>query len=228
MTPIQYTTPLTGRVEEVGGPVFMDEYVSGGGYDGLQKALTQMTPVEVVGLVKDANLCGRGGAGFPTGIKWGFVAQGDAADGGVKYLVCNGDEMEPGTFKDRYLIEYNPHILIEGMIIAAYAIQAEKAYVFLRGEYHYPKAQLTTAIQEAKDRGFLGDNICGSGFNLDLRIHSSGEVDTFAAKRLHCSMPWKANARNLGPNRHFRLQVVLGVDLRSLTTSRLSAMFQVL
>ena len=171
---LQETKPLTGRVEEVGGPVFMDDYVSGGGYQAVQKAFREMTPAEVVELVKDANLCGRGGAGFPTGIKWGFVAQGDAADGGVKYLVCNGDEMEPGTFKDRYLIEYNPHILIEGMILGAYAIQAEQAYVFLRGEYHFPKSQLAKAIQEAKDSGFLGDNILGSGFNLDLRIHSSG------------------------------------------------------
>ena len=171
---LQDIKPLTGRIEEVGGPVFVDDYVAGGGYEGLRKALAEMKPADVVALVKDANLRGRGGAGFPTGMKWGFVAQGERADGGVKYLVCNGDEMEPGTFKDRYLIENNPHILIEGMVIAAYAIQAEQAYVFLRGEYHYPKSQLLKAIQEAEARGFLGNNICGSDFNLELRIHSSG------------------------------------------------------
>ncbi|MCY3857385.1 MAG: NADH-quinone oxidoreductase subunit NuoF [Gammaproteobacteria bacterium] len=168
------TKPLTGRVEEVGGPVFLADYEASGGYVAARKAITQMTPSEVIDEVKDSNLRGRGGAGFPTGTKWGFVPPGPSPDGGVKYLVCNGDEMEPGTFKDRWLISNNPHSLIEGMLIGAYAIGATKAYVFLRGEYFEPKAKLAKAIDEAKAAGYLGDGLFGSDFDLDLRIHSSG------------------------------------------------------
>ncbi|MYD44249.1 MAG: NADH-quinone oxidoreductase subunit F, partial [Gammaproteobacteria bacterium] len=119
---LQATKPLTGRVEEVGGPVFLADYEAGGGYTAARDALKHRSPAEIIDLVKDANLRGRGGAGFPTGTKWGFVAPGPCPDGGLKYLVCNGDEMEPGTFKDRWLISNNPHVLLEGMIIAAYAI----------------------------------------------------------------------------------------------------------
>ena len=171
---LQATKPLTGRVEEVGGPVFLADYEAGGGYTAARDALKHRSPAEIIDLVKDANLRGRGGAGFPTGTKWGFVAPGPCPDGGLKYLVCNGDEMEPGTFKDRWLISNNPHVLLEGMIIAAYAIGAEQAYVFLRGEYFEPKAKLEKAIQEATAAGYLGNDIFRSGFNLDLRIHSSG------------------------------------------------------
>ena len=119
------TKPLLGRVEEVGGFVDLNAYEAGQGYEAARKALTSMSPEEIVSLVKASNLRGRGGAGFPTGLKWSFVPQGDAAGEGAKYLVCNADEMEPGTFKDRFLLENNPHVLIEGMIIGAYAIQAE-------------------------------------------------------------------------------------------------------
>lgn len=168
------TKPLLGRVEEVGGRVFIDEYEKGGGYEAARTALTTMEPSSVIDLVKDSNLRGRGGAGFPTGIKWSFVPQGDVAGNGPKYLVCNGDEMEPGTFKDRYLLEFNPHLLVEGMIIAAFAIQAEYAYVFLRGEYHEPYGYLTKALGEATAHGYLGKNLFGTDYNLDLRIHSSG------------------------------------------------------
>ena len=165
--------PLIGVVDEVGGPVGLSAYEAHDGYAGARKALASMTPDEVVALVKDANLRGRGGAGFPTGLKWSFVPQGDKADGGVKYLVCNGDEMEPGTFKDRYLLEYNPHLLVEGMIIGAWAIGAEQGYVFLRGEYHLPYRRLQAAIDEAYAKGYLGKNLFGGGFNFDLRIHRS-------------------------------------------------------
>ena len=168
------TKPLLGRVEEVGGLVDLNAYEAGQGYAAARKALTTMSPEEIDNLVKDANLRGRGGAGFPTGLKWSFVPQGDAAGQGVKYLVCNADEMEPGTFKDRFLLEHNPHVLIEGMIIGAYAIQAEKAYIFLRGEYHQPYRRLVEALADATARGFLGNGIFGTDFNLDLRIHSSG------------------------------------------------------
>ena len=165
--------PLTGIVDVLGGLVDLAAYEAHEGYAGARQALTHMTPAEVIELVKDANLRGRGGAGFPTGLKWSFVPQGDASDGGLKYLVCNGDEMEPGTFKDRYLLEYNPHLLVEGMIIGAYAIGAAQGYVFLRGEYHEPYRQLQTAIDDAKAKGYLGQNVFGSGFDFDLRIHRS-------------------------------------------------------
>ncbi len=165
--------PLTGIVDALGGLVDLAAYEAHEGYAGARQALTHMTPAEVIELVKDANLRGRGGAGFPTGLKWSFVPQGEASDGGLKYLVCNGDEMEPGTFKDRYLLEYNPHLLVEGMIIGAYAIGAAQGYVFLRGEYHEPYRQLQTAIDDAKAKGYLGQNVFGSGFDFDLRIHRS-------------------------------------------------------
>lgn len=171
---IQDNKPLIGLVEESGGvPVFMAAYEASGGYSAARTALTSHSPIQVIDLVKEAGLRGRGGAGFSTGLKWSF-AQGEPATPGYKYLVCNGDEMEPGTFKDRYLIEFNPHLLIEGMIIGAYAIQAEKAYVFLRGEYHEAHRHLDRAIQEALNKGYLGQDIFGSDFNLDLRIHTSG------------------------------------------------------
>ena len=165
--------PMIGVVDDVGGLVDLAAYEAHEGYAGARQALSAMTPGEVIELVKDANLRGRGGAGFPTGLKWSFVPQGDASDGGLKYLVCNGDEMEPGTFKDRYLLEYNPHLLVEGMIIGAYAIGAAQGYVFLRGEYHEPYRQLQQAIDDAKAKGYLGQNIFGSGFDFDLRIHRS-------------------------------------------------------
>ena len=165
--------PMIGVVDDVGGLVGLAAYEAHEGYAGARQALSAMTPGEVIELVKDANLRGRGGAGFPTGLKWSFVPQGDASDGGLKYLVCNGDEMEPGTFKDRYLLEYNPHLLVEGMIIGAYAIGAAQGYVFLRGEYHEPYRQLQQAIDDAKAKGYLGQNIFGSGFDFDLRIHRS-------------------------------------------------------
>jgi len=131
-----------------------------------------MVPAEVTNLVKSSNLLGRGGAGFPTGIKWSLVPM-DNNNSKPKYLVCNADEMEPGTFKDRYLLEGNPHQLIEGMIISAYAIQARKAYIFLRWAYKKAETELRKAISDAYKAGFLGENILGSGFSLDLYVHSS-------------------------------------------------------
>jgi len=166
--------PLTERIETENGLVDLAAYQRTGGYDAARRVVTSMTPEEVQDLVKDANLRGRGGAGFPTGVKWSFVPKGDAAGPGHKYLVCNADEMEPGTFKDRYLLEYDPHLLVEGMIIGAYAIQADKAYVFMRGEYHEGFRQLSRAIDDAKAQGFLGSNVFGSDFSVDLGIHRSG------------------------------------------------------
>jgi NADH-quinone oxidoreductase subunit F len=164
--------PLTKHIKPGSAAYNLEEYKQVGGFAGVNKALKNMTPVEVTNLVKASNLLGRGGAGFPTGVKWSLVPM-DGDKSRLKYLVCNADEMEPGTFKDRYLLEGNPHQLIEGMIISAYAIQAEKAYIFLRWAYKKAEAGLRKAIDEAYKAGYLGKNILGSGFNLDLYIHSS-------------------------------------------------------
>ncbi len=161
-------------------------YERAGGYTAARQALTTMTPKEVQDLVKKANLRGRGGAGFPTGQKWSFVPLGDAAGPGHKYLICNADEMEPGTFKDRYLMEFDPHPLIEGMLIAAYAIGADKAFIFLRGEYHGCERALKRAIAEASARGYLGANVFGSGFSVELAIAHVAAGATSAAKKRRC------------------------------------------
>ncbi len=163
--------PLTARIKPDNSTTSLSEYQAAHGYDGLKKSLT-MKPNEVVNLVKDANLRGRGGAGFNTGLKWSFVPQG-AQSSTPKYLVCNADEMEPGTFKDRWLMECDPHQLIEGMIISAYAIQASIAYLFLRADYNVCAEVLQKAIDDAYAANLLGDNILGSGFNLKFYLHTS-------------------------------------------------------
>ncbi len=163
--------PLTSNLRSDKQPVDIAAYEQAGGYEGLRKALT-MAPEDVTELVKKSNLRGRGGAGFPTGMKWSFVPMGPDAPH-PKYLVANADEMEPGTFKDRALMEGDPHQLIEGMVVAAYAIQADIAYIFLRGEYRCSAERLGAAIAEARNRGYLGPNILGSNYNLELHIHVS-------------------------------------------------------
>jgi NADH-quinone oxidoreductase subunit F len=164
--------PLTKHIINGAPPPGLKDWVASGGYKGVEKAIRDMTPAEVTGLVKASNLLGRGGAGFPTGVKWSLVPMGDDAPK-PKYLVCNADEMEPGTFKDRYLLEGNPHQLIAGMIISAYAIQAGKAYIFLRWAYKKAEAALRKALAEAYEAGYLGKNILNSGFDLDIYVHSS-------------------------------------------------------
>jgi len=166
--------PLTERIEACQGLVSLADYTASGGYAAARSALTGMTPEAVRELVKDANLRGRGGAGFPTGVKWGFVPPPDRATPGHVYLVCNADEMEPGTFKDRYLMEHDPHLLLEGMLIGAYAIGADCAYIFLRGEYHEPYRQLARAIADAERAGYLGQRIFDTEYDLTLSIHRSG------------------------------------------------------
>ena len=163
--------PLTKNIRPDGSPLSLKEYEKAGGYEGLRKAI-KLKPEEVTREVENSNLKGRGGAGFNTGKKWGFVPMGTDAPN-VKYLVANADEMEPGTFKDRLLMEGDPHQLIEGMIIAAYAIQATEAFIFLRWAYKKAEKYLGKAIAEAHEAGYLGKNILGSGFNLELNIHSS-------------------------------------------------------
>lgn len=150
----------------------LDEYQSligyqkNKGYKVLKKAL-KMKPGDIVNEVKDSGLRGRGGAGFPTGVKWGFLPQNK----NKRYLLCNADEGEPGTFKDRMMMERAPHQLIEGMIISAYAINSPKSYIYVRGEYDESRRILTKALEEAQQAGFLGDNILNSGFNHEMDIY---------------------------------------------------------
>ncbi len=164
--------PLTKNIRPGEEPLDLQGYERAGGYQAARKAIGTMTPQGVQQVVKDSNLRGRGGAGFPTGVKWSVVPMGDAAPH-PKYLVANADEMEPGTFKDRLLMEGNPHQLVEGMIVAAYAVEADVAYIFLRGEYVLAAERLSRAIAEAYEAGYLGRNLLGSGYNLELLLHTS-------------------------------------------------------
>lgn len=165
--------PLTQNIRPDGSPTFLADYEANGGYAGLRKALSGMTPEACLEEVKGSRLRGRGGAGFPTGMKWSFVPMGEKAGADHKYLIANADEMEPGTFKDRLILEQDPHQLIEGMMLAAYTIQADIAYVFLRGEYVLAAERLTRAISECYEAGYLGNNILNSGYSLELRLHRS-------------------------------------------------------
>ena len=164
--------PLTGDMRPDGRPLSIKEYEEKGGYQAARKALRGMAPKQVQDMVKDANLRGRGGAGFNTGLKWSFVSMGDDAPR-PKYLIVNADEMEPGTFKDRMLMEGDPHQLIEGMIISAYAIQADISYIFLRWAYKIVAQRLAAALAEAYSSHYLGENIFGSGYSLELHLHTS-------------------------------------------------------
>ncbi len=147
--------------------VDIEEYVTTGGYSALKKALTKFTPEDIVVLVEESTLRGRGGAGFPTGRKWRFALMNPPP----RYLVCNADESEPGTFKDRIIIERDPHLLLEGMIIAGYALGAKEGYIYIRGEYPAGYLILENAIQEAKEHGFLGENILGTDFSFDIKVY---------------------------------------------------------
>ena len=140
-------------------------YRKQGGYKAVEKALKEMTADQILEEVKASGLRGRGGAGFPTGMKWSFLAK---PEGVARYLVCNADESEPGTFKDRYLMEKIPHLLIEGMIASSFALGANTAYIYIRGEYFYVHRILENAIKEAYANGWLGKNILGTGYDLDL------------------------------------------------------------
>ncbi len=165
-------TPLTGAIHTGGSPETLAGYEKAGGYTAARKAVREMDPKGIQDVVKNSGLRGRGGAGFPTGQKWSFVPMGADAPK-QKYVVANGDEMEPGTFKDRLLMEENPHELIEGMIIAASAVQANTGYIFLRYEYALADRRLTEAIAEAYKKKYLGKKIFGSDFNFDLYLHVS-------------------------------------------------------
>ena len=157
--------------DSVPGIETFEVYKKHGGYLSVEKALKKMSPQEVVEEVQKSGLRGRGGAGFPTGMKWSFLAK---PEGVPRYLLCNADESEPGTFKDRYLMEKLPHLLIEGMIVSSYALGANLSYIYIRGEYMWILDILEKAIDEAYAKGYLGKNILGSGFDLDLRVAPGG------------------------------------------------------
>lgn len=150
-------------------PTSIEDYILNDGYTALGKALTSMKPEEVIEEVKKSGLRGRGGAGFPTGTKWGFVAR-EKSD--KKYIICNADESEPGTFKDRLILEGDPHSMIEAMAIAGYAVGADEGYIYVRGEYLLAQERLKKAIQDAREMGFLGKNIFGTDFHFEIHIHA--------------------------------------------------------
>lgn len=152
---------------DVPGIETFDVYRSKGGYASVEKALKTMTPDQVTEEVKTSGVRGRGGAGFPAGMKWSFL---DRKSDKPRYLVCNADESEPGTFKDRYLMERIPHLLIEGMITSSYALGAKTSYIYVRGEYMYVVRILERAIEEARAAGFLGNNILGTDYSLELYV----------------------------------------------------------
>ncbi|WP_420149208.1 NADH-quinone oxidoreductase subunit NuoF [Spirosoma sp.] len=164
------TKILTEHINVPGIETF-DVYRKQGGYTAVEKALKTMTPDAIVEEVKKAGVRGRGGAGFPMGMKWSFLAK---PEGVPRYLVCNADESEPGTFKDHYLMKMIPHLLIEGMIVSSYALGANKSFIYVRGELMYVIHILEKAIAEAKAKGFLGKNILGSGYDLELVVQPGG------------------------------------------------------
>jgi NADH:ubiquinone oxidoreductase subunit F (NADH-binding)/NADH:ubiquinone oxidoreductase subunit E len=150
-------------------PMSLDDYLARGGYEALKQAVTGMTPEEVIDTVKASGLRGRGGAGFPTGLKWSFTRPLAATP---KYVICNADEGEPGTIKDRYLMEGDPHKVLEGLAIAGWAVGANQGFIYCRGEYYLSQHRLQNAIDQATARGFLGENLFGSGFSFNVELRS--------------------------------------------------------
>ncbi|QEL09784.1 NADH-quinone oxidoreductase subunit NuoF [Kushneria phosphatilytica] len=164
------THPLTFRVRDDRAPVGLEEYQDTQGYEGVRHMLRDLSPDDLIARMKEANLRGRGGGGFSAGMKWSLTMKGEGVPRG--YIVCNADEMEPGTFKDRLLMEELPHLLIEGMIIAGYANNARLGYIFLRGEYVEAAHQIERALQEARAAGILGPKVCGFDFDFDIYLHT--------------------------------------------------------
>lgn len=148
-------------------PESIEDYIAHEGYEAAARALTSLSPEQVLETVKASGIQGRGGAGFPTGVKWSFAAREKAPQ---KYIVCNADEGEPGTFKDRLILEGDPHSVLEGMLLAGYAVGATKGYVYIRGEYRMSIARMRKAIDQARSKGLLGRNILGSGFDFDVEV----------------------------------------------------------
>src|ERR671920_2086778 len=161
--------PLQLRRVKLHDSASLEVYRANGGYEALKRVLDGMSPDDVIGEVKKSALRGRGGAGFPTGMKWGFVPKDSPKP---KYVVCNAAESEPGTFKDRYLMERDPHMLIEGMLIAGYALGSKAGYVYTRGEYRYLINIMDAAIREAYAAGLLGEKVLGTDFSFELYTHT--------------------------------------------------------
>ncbi|MDL0430474.1 NADH-ubiquinone oxidoreductase-F iron-sulfur binding region domain-containing protein [Marinobacter sp. TBZ242] len=164
------THPLTWRLRDDGEVIWLEEYLRKDGYESVRRALADRDPQAIIATMKDANVGGRGGGGFSAGLKWSLTLQGEDIPRG--YLICNADEMEPGTFKDRLLMEQQPHLLIEGMILGALANNSCFGYIFLRGEYVTAARVLKRAIEEARHAGWLGADINGSGFDFDIIVHT--------------------------------------------------------
>ncbi len=150
------------------GSETLDGYIENGGFQALNKIFAGLKPEKVIKIVEDSGLRGRGGAGFPTGMKLKFTAGNEATP---KYIICNADEGEPGTFKDREILEKDPFLLLEGMIIAGYAIDSNQGYIYLRAEYPLAKKVIDKAIKEAISRNYLGKNILGSGFDFEVQVY---------------------------------------------------------
>ena len=165
----QYEKILLNNMEQPGYTGSLADYEGAGGYQALRKVLKDMQPDQVIEEVKKSGLRGRGGAGFPAGVKWGFIPKDHP---GPRYLCCNADESEPGTFKDRQLIERDPHQMLEGMAITCFAIGAETAYVYIRGEFRLGAKILEKAVQEANASGYLGENVLGSGRTIKIYVHA--------------------------------------------------------
>ncbi|CAA3704362.1 NADH-quinone oxidoreductase chain F [Candidatus Portiera aleyrodidarum] len=159
------THPLTWRLNKEGNAILLNEYIQKDGYNAVKRTLNKLSPNEVITKIKESGLKGRGGAGFITGIKWSLTNE-------KSLLLCNADEMEPNTYKDRLFLEQEPHLLIEGMIIAAYANNSKKGYIFIRGEYIDAINIINVAIKEARKKKFLGKNILNSEFSFDICVHS--------------------------------------------------------
>ncbi|MFD2191489.1 NADH-quinone oxidoreductase subunit NuoF [Pistricoccus aurantiacus] len=193
------THPLTWRLRQDGARIGLDEYRQKDGYQGAIRTLEQHSPGDVIDIMKEANVRGRGGGGFSAGVKWSLTQVGDHLPRG--YVLCNADEMEPGTFKDRLLLEQQPHLLIEGMIIAGYANRSQYGYVFLRGEYVEAARSVALAIEEAREAGLLGNDVAGSGFDFDIALHTgAGRYICGEETALINSLEGKrANPRNKPP-----------------------------
>jgi len=198
----------------------LETYKSVGGYQALEKVYKgKMAPEDVIEEVKTSNLRGRGGAGFPTGLKWSFMPRNSP---GQKYIVCNSDESEPGTCKDREILMYNPHALIEGMAIAGYAIGATVGYNYMRGEFmDEVNTRFTAALQEAYEAGYLGKDIFGSGVDFDLHPSLGAGAYICPAKRRRCWNRWKARRASRASSPRFRPTTACTASRpRSITPSR--------
>jgi len=221
--------PMSRAMRADGAPAFLDDYLAAGGYEALRRALEEYRPEEVTGILVDAGfdsgLRGRGGAGYSTGRKWSTMPLGPDAPR-PRYLVCNADEMEPGSFKDRYLLSRNPHLLIEGMLVGAYAVQADIGYIFLRAQYDTPYAFIEKALAEAAVAGYLGEHILGSDFSFELLLHESvgryicGEASaTLNALESQRPVPRARPPHMTGAGLHSRPTVVNNVETFSVVPS---------